>query len=137
MRVLCAIGLASLFVGACDQTQEDRAAKQAASVIHEGNQALRDLSGKTREAAEQVGDAARKSARRIGASASDAVITGKVKAALGADRNVDAGCIDVDTRDAVVTLTGKLDRSEQADRAVDIARNVEGVKEVRSNLGKG
>ncbi len=65
---------------------------------------------------------------------SDAEITAKVKIAMAADKNISASNIDVDTLRGVVSLNGTVKDETARSRAVDIARNVEGVVEVRDNL---
>jgi hyperosmotically inducible protein len=47
---------------------------------------------------------------------------------------VKALCIDVDTKDGVVTLKGTADKSANADKAVQIANNTGGVKSVDNQL---
>lgn len=65
----------------------------------------------------------------------DAAITARVKTALMADEQVKGLAIDVDTRDATVTLQGTLDHHTQVTRAVDVARSVKGVRKVVNRLG--
>jgi len=65
---------------------------------------------------------------------SDAAITARVKTALMADEQVKGLRIDVDTKDAQVTLKGALDTDEQVARAVEVARGVEGVRDVINRL---
>jgi len=67
-------------------------------------------------------------------SLDDAAITGKVKSALIADPDVKALTIDVDTKNNVVTLNGSADSQAHADKAVTIAKDVEGVKSVENHL---
>jgi len=67
----------------------------------------------------------------------DAAITGKVKAAVMAEPGIRSLKIDVDTRDGVVTLNGKIDSQEHKDRAMQVAQSVEGVKSVVDNLMVG
>lgn len=122
---------------ACSKEQEDRAAQQSAQAIHQGNQALRELSEKARDGTQRAAAAAKEGAREAGAMISDGAITAKVKAALIADPTVDASRIDVDTHAAVVTLSGQLTDAAQTERAVQIARGVEGVKAVESRLQLG
>jgi hyperosmotically inducible protein len=69
-----------------------------------------------------------------GDAVGDAAVTGKVKSALIADPDVKALQIDVDTKNGVVTLTGSADKSANVDRAVTVAKGVEGVKSVDSKL---
>lgn len=70
-----------------------------------------------------------------GARGSDGAITARVKTALMADEQVKGLAIDVDTRDGQVTLKGTLDHEDQVTRALDVARAVEGVREVINRLG--
>jgi hyperosmotically inducible protein len=65
---------------------------------------------------------------------SDPGITTSVKSKLAADDTVKAYQIDVDTKDRVVTLTGKVGTAAAKEQAVQIARGTEGVREVVDNL---
>jgi len=69
-----------------------------------------------------------------GSRADDAAITARVKTALMADDQVKGLAIDVDTRNAEVTLKGALDHKDQVTRALDVARAVEGVRDVINRL---
>jgi hyperosmotically inducible periplasmic protein len=69
-----------------------------------------------------------------GCAASDAGITTKVKAKLAADSTVKASQINVDTKDKVVTLSGKVDSEAAKAQAVALARGTEGVADVVDNL---
>ena len=84
----------------------------------------------TTEAAQQVGD----KAEDVGQKVEDGSITAAVKMKLANDETVSASKIDVDTKDGFVTLNGTVTTQAEADRAVSLARTVDGVKEVRSNL---
>lgn len=64
----------------------------------------------------------------------DSAITARVKTALMADEGVRGTAIEVDTQDAQVTLKGSLDNKDQVTRAVEVARGVEGVREVVNRL---
>ena len=61
---------------------------------------------------------------------SDAGITTSVKSRLAADDVVKARQIDVDTRDRVVTLKGEVRTQEEEAKALDIARDTNGVRDV-------
>ena len=63
----------------------------------------------------------------------DSVITGKVKAAFAADPTVKATEVKVDTFKGTVQLSGFVESRESAQKAVQLAREVKGVKEVRNN----
>ena len=63
----------------------------------------------------------------------DAVITSKVKAAFAADLTVKATEVKVDTFKGTVQLSGFVESRESAQKAVQLAREVKGVREVRNN----
>jgi len=71
------------------------------------------------------------------AAAADAAITSAVKAKLLADRTVQGLTIDVDTKAGVVALNGTVASRAEADRAVALARDTEGVDHVVNNLRTG
>ena len=77
---------------------------------------------------------ARSEHRSVTQTASDAAITAKVKTAMAADELVKARSIDVDTVRGVVSLNGSVDSTAEKARALEIARNVSGVVDVRDNL---
>ena len=64
----------------------------------------------------------------------DAGITGLVKTKLAADSQVNASEINVDTKDGVVTLTGNIDSQEAKNRAIQLARDTKGVRDVRDMI---
>jgi osmotically-inducible protein OsmY len=72
--------------------------------------------------------------KTIGETIDDATVTTRVKTALINEPNVGAASIDVDTFKGVVTLSGRVKSAEEATRAVDVARRVSGVTEVKSTL---
>lgn len=63
----------------------------------------------------------------------DTVITGKVKAAFAADPQVKATQVQVETFKGVVQLSGFVDSRASAQKAVELARQVKGVKEVKND----
>jgi hyperosmotically inducible protein len=65
----------------------------------------------------------------------DSVITTKIKSKLAAEHPASAKHIKVDTdKNGVVWLSGTTDTQAEADKAVEIARNTEGVKSVNTKL---
>src|SRR5450631_3375004 len=65
----------------------------------------------------------------------DSAITMKIKSKLATEHITSLGRIQVDTdKDGVVWLTGSARTQEAADKAVSIARDTEGVKDVRSHI---
>lgn len=73
----------------------------------------------------------------VGQKLDDSVVTGKVKAALMARSDVQSSSINVETVGGKVNLTGSVPDRAQAERAVEIARGVEGVVEVNNGLTVG
>jgi hyperosmotically inducible protein len=70
----------------------------------------------------------------LGCADTDPGITTSVKSRLAADDTVKAYQIDVDTREGVVTLSGNVPSTEAKVRAVALARETEGVRNVIDNL---
>jgi osmotically-inducible protein OsmY len=64
----------------------------------------------------------------------DALITTKVKAALAADPDVKATEVNVETFKGAVQLSGFVSSQEAIRKAVELARNVEGVRGVKNNM---
>jgi len=64
----------------------------------------------------------------------DTVITGKVKAALIEDPLTKAIEINVETFKGVVQLSGFVSSQAAMDKAVALARNVNGVKSVKNDM---
>jgi hyperosmotically inducible protein len=72
--------------------------------------------------------------RSAGQTVDDAAVTAKVKAALMAESGVDGTKINVDTSNGRVTLKGEVPSKTMIDRAVQVAKGVEGVKDVDNRL---
>ncbi len=64
----------------------------------------------------------------------DAAVSAAVKAKLAVDDDVKASTIDVDTKQSVVHLKGKVEKPEQAGEAMRIALGTGGVEKVVSHL---
>jgi osmotically-inducible protein OsmY len=77
---------------------------------------------------------AESTASNAGRVVDDSVITGKVKSALIADPTTKAHQINVETFQGTVQLQGWVDSNEARARAVEVARTVEGVKDVKNSL---
>ena len=69
-----------------------------------------------------------------GDAAADAATTAAVKTKLLGDTKVGGLGIDVDTKDNVVTLTGKVRSTGERDEAIRLARTTTGVKNVVNHL---
>jgi hyperosmotically inducible protein len=86
------------------------------------------------DAAKKVGEETKELAKKAGEATSDATITAKIKMKFASDDKVSAMAIGVETTDGMVTLTGDVSGKEERERAIELAKSVEGVKMVHSNL---
>ena len=109
----------------------------------DNGQALRakavDLAAETakREAAEVasgVADKAGDAADKLGDTVKDARLTAKIKSKMALDDHVKARGIDVSTEGSVTTLTGVVASSDERRRAVQLARDTDGVTRVVDKL---
>jgi osmotically-inducible protein OsmY len=64
----------------------------------------------------------------------DAILTTRVKTVFINDPVIGAARIDVDTLKGVVTLSGRVASKEQEAKAVELARAIKGVADVKSSL---
>lgn len=83
-----------------------------------------------KNSADKAMDSAKNSADKAEQGISDAWITTKVKSTFMYSSNVDAADISVDTKNGVVTLSGKVDSGEEQALAIALAQNIRGVKSV-------
>lgn len=84
--------------------------------------------------ADKVADATSNASAKVAVAADDTAITAKVKAALIAEPGLKSTEINVDTKEATVTLSGTVASNEMRDRAKQIASSTSGVKNVVDNL---
>jgi osmotically-inducible protein OsmY len=70
----------------------------------------------------------------IADSANDATITGKIKAKLALDKDLNGFSIGVTTTEGRVTLTGNVTTPKQISHAIVLALEADGVREVASTL---
>jgi osmotically-inducible protein OsmY len=86
----------------------------------------------------RTGKVLRRQARDFGAAvadaSTDAAITAKVKAKLAVDPGLSAVSISVNTTDGRVTLAGNVSSHDQIGKAMLIALETDGVREVNSTL---
>jgi hyperosmotically inducible periplasmic protein len=94
--------------------------------------------GKSEEKARAPGEAptatAPEAKTTVGTTIDDSTITTKVKSALLADPDVKGLDIKVETNKGEVQLSGFVDSQTQIDRAISVARGVEGVKNVQNKM---
>jgi hyperosmotically inducible periplasmic protein len=75
-----------------------------------------------------------KGAKQVGEYVSDAGLTAKIKAKMALDDSVRARTIEVSTTDGVVTLAGTVGSAVEHDRAIGLARETKGIKQVVDHL---
>jgi hyperosmotically inducible periplasmic protein len=83
---------------------------------------------------QMAGCASQPTSRSSGRFIDDAALTAKVKTALMRERDVTAHDVNVTTYRGVVQLSGFVENENEARRAGEVARNVEGVREVYNDL---
>jgi osmotically-inducible protein OsmY len=81
-----------------------------------------------------VAVAVRETTNAVRETSADVAVTAKVKAALALSKRVPALEINVDTQNAVATLTGKVPSLKVRELAGEIAGDTSGVREVRNLL---
>jgi hyperosmotically inducible protein len=72
--------------------------------------------------------------RASGVVVDDAMITGKVEAALVADKRTSAMRVDIETHDGEVQLSGFAKTQAEKTAAVDVAKGVDGVRIVKNDI---
>lgn len=90
--------------------------------------------GKSDEKAAPSAEPKSEAKTTVGTDIDDNVITTKVKSALLADSDTKSFDIKVETRKGEVQLSGFVDNQTQIDRAIAVARGVEGVKNVDNKM---
>ncbi|HTP46441.1 MAG TPA: BON domain-containing protein [Casimicrobiaceae bacterium] len=116
MLLLTTMAAASLAVAACDRPSDSPTAQRL-------NAEAAKLADKGAQVANQVATAT-----------DDTMITAKVKAAILAEPGLRSSDINVDTKDATVTLSGTVASLDLREKAKQLASTTEGVKSVVDNL---
>lgn len=70
----------------------------------------------------------------VGSQVDDALITTSVKSALLAEPGIKSFDLQVESRQGVVQISGFVDKQDQIDQALAIARSVSGVTEVQNSV---
>lgn len=89
---------------------------------------------KTKEVADRAGDKASAATATTRVAMADTAITTKVKAGLVKEPDLESLGIHVETEKGVVMLSGFVNSKTEADKAVKVAKNVDGVSNVRSAI---
>jgi hypothetical protein len=89
---------------------------------------------KAREVGAKVGEATANAANQAKNTLATGGVTAKIKSKMALDDLVKARNINVDTNGSVVTLTGAVGSETERRRAVELARETEGVTSVIDHL---
>jgi hyperosmotically inducible protein len=85
---------------------------------------------RVRGTAGEIADNARTAGTRLAEAVEDGALTAKIKSKMALDDYVKARDIDVDTSDGLITLTGTLHSEAERERAIELARQTEGVQTI-------
>lgn len=83
---------------------------------------------------ERAKDKASDATSKATGATKDAWLTAKTKIALYGDDRVSGTSINVDTKNATVTLRGKVSSAEEKKAAEEVARGIDGVSSVKNEL---
>ena len=89
---------------------------------------------KARDAGAKVGEATANAANEVRDALGTGSVTAKIKSKMALDDLVKASNIDVDTNGSVVTLTGVVGSQAELQRAVQLAKETDGVTSVIDHL---
>lgn len=89
---------------------------------------------KARATGAAIGEKVATGAARAENALAEGSLTAKIKAKMALDDTVKALAIDVDTNGSVVTLTGAVHSEAERAKAVQLARDTEGVTSVNDKL---
>jgi hypothetical protein len=90
--------------------------------------------GTAREAGAEIAESVAEGANAAQRLAASATLTAKIKSKMALDDSVQASRIDVDSAGGVVRLHGTVDSEAQRERALQLARETEGVTSVVDEL---
>lgn len=125
LLVVLVIGLIWAYMSGNLQTYMNRGTTQQdiESIKQRAAEVGKDVQAKVAVAAEKLDE-----------SMGDGTLTTKIKSKMALDDFVDANTINVDTVDGVVTLTGSVKNEQARTRAVQLAKETNGVKRVDDRL---
>lgn len=83
-----------------------------------------------KRAGEQISQKTAEAAKTAQEALGDGALTAKIKAKIALDDRVKALDLNIDTSDGVVTVTGKVRTSAERERALSLARETNGVRQV-------
>jgi osmotically-inducible protein OsmY len=115
-------------------TVVEKTKEVAANAADKTRHAAAVVAGKTERATDTAEAKTDVAARKSGAVVADSVITTKVKADIFKEPELKSMAIHVETEKGVVMLSGFVASKADADKAVRLAKGVEGVSSVKSAI---
>ena len=131
---LLSVSAAALLLAACDQSSPPTVGEKIDAGIERTQQAAVEAQKEAKVVGSELQKDASQAVNAMADGAADMAITAKVKTALASDSQLNAVAINVDTSNKVVTLTGPAPTQVAADRAVTMAKAVDGVTAVVNQL---
>jgi osmotically-inducible protein OsmY len=135
MKALIVVAAATLAFPVYAQQKQD--VPQTLPSAPERAQNREKVQAQTDKATEKLPSAEERAKNRetVSSGTAGAALTTKVKTALASDAGLSTMTnIDVDSKDGVVTLKGKVDSADMKKKAGDVAKKVSGVKSVKNEL---
>ena len=123
--------------GGPDQLTRTPAAARQDTVVGTGGGSADTARERARAAGAEIGDTIAVGAQKAGETFEEAGLTAKVKSKITLDDTLDGSRIHVTTHDNRVTLTGTVITEAQHRRALNLARETEGVATVVDHLSVG
>ena len=133
MKALIVVAAAALAFPVYAQQKNDTTLPNAQERQHNRDKVANEAD-KAKEALPDANERA-KNRETVSSSTAGAALTTKVKTALASDAGLSTMTnIDVDSKDGVVTLKGKVDSADLKKKAGEVAKKVSGVKSVKNEL---
>jgi hyperosmotically inducible periplasmic protein len=108
--------------------------KGTSGTVEKTKEGTKKAGDKTKEGAEKVWDKTKEGAEKVGDETSDAYILSRVKMRLAGVDVLKGSDINVDVDKHVVTLKGTVPSAAARARAIEIAKDTEGAKQVVDRL---
>jgi len=140
--VVIVVAVAAFFLGyrwgggRNQATTTQPAARQDTAVGTRGD-SVDTARARARAAGAEIGEKVAVGAQKAGETLEEAGLTAKVKSKIALDDTLDGSRIQVATDDSRVTLSGTVINEAQHRRALDLARETEGVAGVVDHLSVG
>lgn len=135
--VVLVIGLGAFFLGYRWADGDDTAAERSTGTSGRVSDAIDIDTSRAREAGAKIGESVAVGANEAQQVVSEAGLTAKIKAKMALDDTISAAAIDVDSNGSTVTLSGRVGSQAERSRAVQMARETEGVTRVVDQLTVG